>query len=202
MPILEDGYIDASCVIKSKNNDLLTMGKLHTIKESYIDISSTRNDLPEIPYNVPVKVEVYNSQIGFRVLIGNVYISSSKLVRIINLHEAAGSEKREFFRINIRETGYLYDKQAQEFEVELVDISLGGLMFKSERIFAESEEVTIRIPILETTNAFHCIVCRQISTDKGFVGYGCEFAELTSQQEDQLYKFMLKKQNDQLKRVH
>lgn len=201
MPILEDAYVGASCVIKTKSNDLLTMGTLQKIRESYLDISNTRNELPEIPYNMLVKIEIYNSQIGFRVLLGSVYISSSRLVRIINLSEAAASEKREFFRINIREPGYLYDENADEFEVELVDISLGGVLFKSKREYRIGEQLTIRIPILGSTTAFHCIVRRHVEFDKGYLGCGCEFTELTMLQEDQLYKFMLKKQNDQLKRV-
>lgn len=201
MPILEDTYIGASCVVKTKNNDLLTMGTLQRIKQSYIDISNARNELPEIPYNLLVKIEVYNSQVGFRVLLGMVYISSSSLLRIINLSEAAGDERREYFRINVRDPGYLYDENADELEVELVDISLGGLLFKARRQFAIDDCLTIRIPVIEHTVPFHCIVRRHVAFDKGYFGHGCEFMELTMVQEDLLYKFMLKKQNEQLKRV-
>ena len=85
--------------------------------------------------------------------------------------------------------------------MELVDISLGGVLFKSKREYRIGEQLTIRIPILGSTTAFHCIVRRHVEFDKGYLGCGCEFTELTMLQEDQLYKFMLKKQNDQLKRV-
>ena len=55
---LSEGYIGSSCVVKAKNNDLLMMGTLHRIKTSFIDIISTRNELPVISYNLFVKVEV------------------------------------------------------------------------------------------------------------------------------------------------
>ena len=85
---LPDSYVGSSCVVKTKNNDLLTMGTLHRVKEKYIDISSSRNELPEIPYNLLVKVEIYNTRIGFRVLIGRVYISTKQMARITDLNEA------------------------------------------------------------------------------------------------------------------
>ena len=96
---LPDSYVGSSCVVKTKNNDLLTMGTLHRVKEKYIDISSSRNELPEIPYNLLVKVEIYNTRIGFRVLIGRVYISTKQMARITDLNEATNDERREYFRI-------------------------------------------------------------------------------------------------------
>ena len=79
MVYLPDGYVGSSCVMKAKNNDLISMGVLHRIGKNFIDIGSSRNELPTVPYNLLVKVEIYNTQLGFRVLIGRVYLSSPKL---------------------------------------------------------------------------------------------------------------------------
>ena len=102
---LSDGYVGSSCVIKAKNNDLITMGVMHRIGKNFIDIGSSRNELPSIPYNLLVKIEIYNTQIGFKVLIGRVYLSSPKLARVIDLNEATNDERREYFRISTRDTG-------------------------------------------------------------------------------------------------
>ena len=109
------------------------MGTLHRIKTSFIDISSTRNELPVISYNLFVKVEVYNARLGFRVLIGRVYISNQELIRIIDLNEATNDERREYFRISTRRDGIIFNlthqqpdgtiKEYQNFKVSLVDIS-------------------------------------------------------------------------------
>ena len=85
---LLDGYVGSSCVIKAKNNDLISMGVLHRIGKNFIDVGSSRNELPGIPYNLLIKLEIYNTQLGFKVLIGRVYLSSPKLARIIDLNEA------------------------------------------------------------------------------------------------------------------
>lgn len=90
---LLDGYVGSSCVIKAKNNDLISMGVLHRIGKNFIDVSSSRNELPGIPYNLLIKLEIYNTQLGFKVLLGRVYLSSPKLVRIVELSEATNDER-------------------------------------------------------------------------------------------------------------
>lgn len=212
---LPDTYIGSSCVIKTKNNDLLTMGTMYRIRNSYMDISNTRNELTEIPYNLLIKIEVYNTQIGFRVLLGKVYISTKKLLRVIDISEATGDERREYFRVNVHGKGYIYDlsrtllgleneeeDEAEDgIEVDLVDISLGGLLFKTRETFEVGERLHIRLPDIENTRLFDCIVRRHVDFEGDFNGYGCELQDLDSVQEDRLYKFILKRQNEQLKRV-
>lgn len=39
---LLDGYVGSSCVIKAKNNDLISMGVLHRIGKNFIDVGSSR----------------------------------------------------------------------------------------------------------------------------------------------------------------
>ena len=142
---LLDGYVGSSCVIKAKNNDLISMGVLHRIGKNFIDVSSSRNELPGIPYNLLIKLEIYNTQLGFKVLLGRVYLSSPKLVRIVELSEATNDERREYFRISTRDEGIIYNcirgndtldmgEESEDYnglKVRLVDISLGGLMFLS-----------------------------------------------------------------------
>ena len=140
---LLDGYVGSSCVIKAKNNDLISMGVLHRIGKNFIDVGSSRNELPGIPYNLLIKLEIYNTQLGFKVLMGRVYLSSPKLVRIVELSEATNDERREYFRISTRDEGIIYNcirgndtldmgEESEDYnglKVRLVDISLGGLMF-------------------------------------------------------------------------
>lgn len=208
---LSEGYIGSSCVVKAKNNDLLMMGTLHRIKTSFIDISSTRNELPVISYNLFVKVEVYNARLGFRVLIGRVYISNQELIRIIDLNEATNDERREYFRISTRCDGIIFNlthqqpdgtiKEYQDFKVSLVDISLGGLMFRSKEEFRTNDRFNMVIPAMGDSMLYTCEVRRQVQRPEGDYGYGCEFMEMATRQEDLLYRYILRRQGDQLRRI-
>lgn len=212
---LPDGYVGSSCVMKAKNNDLISMGVLHRIGKNFIDIGSSRNELPTVPYNLLVKVEIYNTQLGFRVLIGRVYLSSPKLARITDLNEATNDERREYFRISTRDQGIIYnfmrmdgEAEAEEpdtdyngLKVRLVDISLGGLMFRSKEEFRVDDKFNIVIPAMGDTMLFSCEVRRQVERPDGEYGYGCEFMDMATQQEDLLYRYILKRQSDQLRRI-
>ena len=208
---LSEGYIGSSCVVKAKNNDLLIMGTLHRIKTSFIDISSTRNELPVISYNLFVKVEVYNARLGFRVLIGRVYISNQELIRIIDLNEATNDERREYFRISTRCDGIIFNlthqqpdgtiKEYQDFKVSLVDISLGGLMFRTKEVLGVGETFSIVIPAMKENMLYECTIRRSVEKPENYIGYGCEFSEMTNLQEDILYRYILRCQNELLKRI-
>ena len=212
---LSDGYVGSSCVIKAKNNDLITMGVMHRIGKNFIDIGSSRNELPSIPYNLLVKIEIYNTQIGFKVLIGRVYLSSPKLARVIDLNEATNDERREYFRISTRDTGGIYncmrgddildmEEESTDYnglKVHLVDISLGGLMFRSREVFKVNDRFNIVIPAMGDSMLFTCEVRRSVDRPDGEFGYGCEFMEMATKQEDLLYRYILKRQSDQLRRI-
>lgn len=212
---LSDGYVGSSCVIKAKNNDLITMGVMHRIGKNFIDIGSSRNELPSIPYNLLVKIEIYNTQIGFKVLIGRVYLSSPKLARVIDLNEATNDERREYFRISTRDTGVIYNCMRGDYildleeestdynglKVHLVDISLGGLMFRSREAFKVNDRFNIVIPAMGDSMLFTCEVRRSVDRPDGEFGYGCEFMEMATKQEDLLYRYILKRQSDQLRRI-
>lgn len=212
---LSDGYVGSSCVIKAKNNDLITMGVMHRIEKNFIDIGSSRNELPSIPYHLPVKIEIYNTVIGFKVLNGHVYLSSPKLARVINLNEAANDERREYFRISTRDTGIIYncmrggdildmEEESTDYhglKVHLVDISLGGLMFRSREIFKVNDRFNIVIPAMGDSMLFTCEVRRSVNRSGGEFGYGCAFMEMAAKQEELLYRYILKRQSDQLRRI-
>ena len=220
---LLDGYVGSSCVIKAKNNDLISMGVLHPIGKNFIDVGSSRNELPGIPYNLIIKLEIYNTQLGFKVLIGRVYLSSPKLVRIVELNEATNGERREYFRISTRDEGIIYNcirgndtldmgEESEDYnglKVRLVDISLGGLMFCTREEFKVNDRFNIVIPamgdsmlfVCEVRRLFICEIRRWVERPEGGYGYGCEFVEMATKQEDLLYRYILRRQGDQLRRI-
>ena len=212
---LLDGYVGSSCVIKAKNNDLISMGVLHRIGKNFIDVGSSRNELPGIPYNLIIKLEIYNTQLGFKVLIGRVYLSSPKLVRIVELNEATNDERREYFRISTRDDGIIYNcirgnetldmgEGAEDYnglKVRLVDISLGGPMFCTREEFKVNDRFNIVIPAMGDSMLFVCEVRRRAERPEGGYGYGCEFMDMATKQEDLLYRYILRRQGDQLRRI-
>ena len=144
-----------------------------------------------------------------------MYLSSPKLARIIDLNEATNDERREYFRISTRDTGIIYNcmrgddvmemegdsKDVNGLKVQLVDISLGGLMFRSKEEFRTNDRFNMVIPAMGDSMLYTCEVRRQVQRPEGDYGYGCEFMEMATRQEDLLYRYILRRQGDQLRRI-
>ena len=82
-----------------------------------------------------------------------------------------------------------------------MDISLGGLMFRTDEIFKINDRLNIVIPAMGDSMLFACEVRRQMNRPEGGYGYGCEFMEMATRQEDLLYRYILRRQGDQLRRI-
>ena len=92
-------------------------------------------------------------------------------------------------------------KDYNGLKVQLVDISLGGLMFRTGEIFKINDRFNIVIPAMGDSMLFTCEVRRQVDRPEGGFGYGCEFMEMATKQEDLLYRYILRRQGDQLEGI-
>ena len=124
-------------------------------------------------------------------------------------------ERREYFRISTRDTGVIYncmrgddildmEEESTDYnglKVHLVDISLGGLMFCTREEFKVNDRFNIVIPAMGDSMLFICEVRRRVERPEGGYGYGCEFVEMATKQEDLLYRYILRRQGDQLRRI-
>lgn len=211
---LSEEYVGSSCVVKAKNNELITLGVLRRIGKAYIDIGNFRNKSPMLPYREPVKIEVYHARLGFRVMNGQAYLSSGKLLRLIELKESAEDERREFFRVGTGDAGIIYNCMRGEerldiggpagyngLKIRLVDISLGGLMFVSKEHFEVGDRFSIVIPAMKESMLYACQVRRVVERPDGTTGYGCKLMDMEIKQEDLLHRYLLKRQRDQLQKI-
>ena len=61
--------------------------------------------------------------------------------------------------------------------------------------------LNIVIPAMGDSMLFICEVRRRVERPEGGYGYGCEFVEMATKQEDLLYRYILRRQGDQLRRI-
>ncbi|RPF48725.1 PilZ domain-containing protein [Hydrogenoanaerobacterium saccharovorans] len=206
LPISEK-YAGSVCVLKSRSNDLLASGVIGKITSGYVDVIDVRGEMPLIAYNTLVKMNIYNSVLGFRVLIGRMYISAKNLARITDVTALSEFEKRLYFRVNAKEKAQLLissepaEQEPRMVEIELVDVSLNGMQFTTTEKFDVEDVVFPILQLPDGPTPFNCIIRRIIREgDESKIGYGCEFIGITDRQSDMLYKYILNKQNKQNKK--
>jgi len=210
MLAISESYINSLCELKTLENRVLCAGYINEINDEGVEIKFRDDTKILIPANTLIKVSVYNEKLGFKVLIGKVYIGTDDFVRLVDVVSIIDFEKREFFRINIFENVTLYKHSIESEEIEMTtqpsitvlinNISLCGVCFNSVEKFDIGENVYILLDLPKSPTIFCCVIQRSFYDD-GVYGYGCEFTDYKQQQVDELYKFIYIKQVEFLKRA-
>lgn len=191
-----------SCEIKSLMNDILSVGIIAKVDdfEGTMDIVPQEGGfLATLPYNHPVKLILNIPKFGFRLMLGRVYLSSGELLRLVDIGTHQTVERRQYFRINTEKIAIITfinskkddeeGKEPETMEVDLKDISLGGVRIASKRIFTPGEQFSITYTLIKYKAEMMCTVAREIFMEAqrpGVHQYGCTFINVTDKQLDKL----------------
>ncbi len=206
--LISNEYAESVCEIKTMNNTMIAIGKVKGVTEKYIKIYSNKNELRILSFGEEVKVNIFNTKLGFKVIMGYVYTSTRGEMSLINSCVIADKEKRRFFRVDMDiDAKIIYRKRgpSQEVDVKILDMSLSGIRFKSEHEFKVGTIVSAVINLNSDSKGkpknytLPCKIIRTIeSDDANFVQYGCEFTENNGDSSDELCSFLFKKQREYL----
>lgn len=199
MAVLTDEYKNSVCEIKSMRNDLLTTGRIYSINEDEIEFVHPEDDkMPLLPYNTPVKIGVFNSKHGFRMLAGTVFISTDLFLRVSNLKTLQDFERRGFFRTAVKLESRAYPmavtKEGQEtvqeevrpYQILIEDISLSGLQLSCQETLEMGSALAVEVQIFKKKMMFHCRIMREARESDHRHYYGCSFFDQTERQIDDL----------------
>ena len=206
---ISDEYLQSPCEIKDLNNELLTTATINKFVNDDIQIANEYDILPILHCNMPVKINIYNSSLGFKVLIGKVFLSTSDMMQISDLQNLAEFERRDFFRLKVKiksqghtiepEDSNSYEEEIQFFEITVTDISLGGIFILTRERLEIGQQFAICLKLYEIDIVFRCRVQRIQNDDDTYNGYGCSFVDNSTRQFDLLCKFIFEKQREQIK---
>lgn len=213
MPPLSEDYLLSPCEVKSLDNFPILTGYFSRIREESIQIAGKTDKLPIIHCNTIVKISVFNSASGFRVLTGRVYLSTPDFIRIVDVQSEADFEKRNFFRVRVdipacarmtkneRDAGQKENPEAP-FSIRVQDLSLSGMSFVSSQPLAISDRITINLKLPDTVVSLPCKIVRKIKAKQtGPGGYGCEFLDNSGRQYDLLCKYLFDRQREQISKI-
>lgn len=202
LPVPEQ-YLNSPCEMRSMDGSLILQGCISSITEEGLEICEKDDRLPIIHCNTVVRLNLFNSASGFRVLVGKVYLSSEDLIRVVELQSAADYEKRNFFRVKTAlPCSVLPDEEdGGAFPVTVEDLSLGGLFFRCAQNLEEGRRLTVRMTLHGTELSLPCRVIRKKGASYLRRGYGCAFLENTGRQLDLICKYLFDCQREQIHRM-
>lgn len=209
MPDLDDKYVNSPCEIKTLNNDLLTTAVIQSVKDEYVEITNPGDILPLIHCDTLVKINIFNSRLGFRVLIGKVFLSTDDYMRVIEVQNLTDFEKRNFFRIKVSLGAKAYvieddlprDGNIRLFPIHISDLSLSGCFLRSRRTMELGQKLIININLPDDVNLAVCAVIQreqEVSLPNS-KGYGCSFLDISPHQSDILCTYIFNRQREQIR---
>ena len=198
-------YLYSSCEVKTLSNKLLATGSLSSILDGSIQIGENLDSLPTLHCNMAVKVSIYNSTLGFKVLVGKIFLSTSEMMKITDIQSLSEFERRNFFRldVDIPVQGYLIlDNSSQDvnpFELTVTDLSLSGIFISTIQSLEAGQLFVTSLTLYDTSLPFRCQVQREQPFDYPYNGYGCAFLDNSRFQSDLLCKYIFEKQREQIR---
>lgn len=215
LPISEK-FLLSPCEVRSMENTPILVGTIEKFVEDGIQIISREDKLPLIHCSTTVKVSVMNSALGFKILIGRVYLSTGEFLRVVDLQTAADYEKRNFFRVKVRLQTEAFPVQAVAeppepadpastlpvkgpVKVRLRDISLSGIFLTTGYAMEIGDQLIVKLDLYGSTISLLCRVVRKIPVELGTEdGYGCEFLNSSGRQFDLLCRYLYDCQREQI----
>ena len=177
-------YLDTICEVKTMDNELLLMGRVHNLigpGNKVMDIASVdETDLPKGPFNLRVQISLRNGN-NFLMAVGYIFSSSNLLWRISRITVFQDEERRRFFRIPTNATCVLSTGAAllpgeEQGTAQLIDISLVGIKFVSKSKLDLKESIILSDLVLlpkypPFTFSYRIISCVENTAHRQWVDY-------------------------------
>lgn len=212
-------YINAACEIRTLENELLVIGKLHALIEHEsrglsIEITPSDGfDFPIAAYELPVKITLFGGAAGKLTLGGRIFIANKKFWRVNRLEYLSNVERRGFFRIRLQSDGKAVllkrnsevptQHEQEPFPVRITNISLSGLMLQTDQLIQINDTLDLSDIVLLKEEPAFSVTCsvRWISSKPGRPNrYGCHFEDVSDQKMDSLYTAIFKLQCYEIQR--
>ncbi len=195
-------YSESVCEIKSIDNSLVAVGKIKEVSDEVIKIYNGKKELRVLNYGERLKINIFNTKLGFKVIEGTVFTSSKAELSLAEISILADKERRHFFRVDMELDAIVIYRDrgpSHEIGVTVLDMSLSGLRFKADHEFSEGDIISVAVNISANnkskTEIMPCRIVRVIEhRRKNELQYGCEF--IGEEASDNLCSFLFKKQRE------
>lgn len=209
-------YIGSICEVLTPQNDLLLIGTLqrYSAAKNEVFIELYKGAVPprQQNYKESVKIQMHRAKNKekVQVFLGTITGTSNHDWKIQLNDSVLLSETRQNFRQRTHSKAEVARIWTESYKssptpCKLVDISLGGLCFRSNLKYLLREHLLISCVQLRQKGAvyeFNCIVRRIQPGNDGSEDtlYGCEFLELSPQKENSLCQDIFALQSNELTR--
>ena len=212
LPFLRRKKKGFKCVLQSDANELIADGTGVFLSENSLEIESAKG-LPSLPMGSQIKLVVYGEGGEMKVYRGKVYYSNKDKLRVDEAYLCSTNEKRRTYRVNVnndarltayRRVGSSLRKDWVEM-VKLRDISSGGCMIETrkDRLLKKNDpthRLMLRMTLCNSVEEVEVTVKSVLNKKPDVAMYGLEFVELGQRVGHAIDMYVLRLQQDQIRR--
>ena len=200
---------------KTLKNEYIASGVIRRVEGSEVDLMDPNGSMPIVAMNTPLKIAVYSSHEGFRMLAGQVYLSNREFMRVVDVVDFVNFERRRFFRVDVNMISRLLVPpevlahqgiEAEEPRIvptRILDLSLCGLLLETDLPLKSGDKLTVHLSLGKAGEEDIELVIRRIGREnsEGKRRIGAEIIELSPRVEQQLCAFLFEKQREHIRRA-
>lgn len=202
-------YLNSVCEIKTMENGLIAAGVIAQIEEDYVQINEKNGFFPLLSYGTMLKVNIFNSKIGFRVIIGSVLSTSIRFIKLVDVSSLLDYERRNFFRIETDQPACLVEEQPDGScnilcSIIVRDLSLGGVLFETDLDagpFSLEQRISLKLKLTRMSLILPLRIKRIIPDNGKKSQYGCEFDGISDAQTDAICTYIFQRQRERLNKA-
>jgi len=204
---IDDRYIGSTCEIRSFSNELLSIGIIGDVSDEYIGIAPHDDRLRYFDTGAKLKINIFNSKVGFTVLLGEVLTSSMENLKIVDPIRIVDHERRSGFRVAVELWAKLsitseFSDAKSSYDVYVNDLSISGLRIISEKKYAlhdifwmqlefEKTKILTQIQIVRTSEK-----ATVQKNGKEYYEHGIKLINLRPDDDDKLCSYIFKRQRE------
>ena len=209
---IDDRYIGNVCEIRSFSNELIGIGVIREVGEDFITIGARDSELRLFNTFQKIKLNIFNSKVGFTVIICEVLASTRKMLRVVSPIKIVDHERRQGFRVSVdlhARISVSKDKlmrgESEDLQVVWIkDMSICGLKIHSDRKYILGQVVWLTFELDERTKL---TVKAQFVRDTDVEGdgdmreYGIKLLFDREEDSDKLCSYLFKAQREQSQKI-
>lgn len=210
---IDERYIGNTCELRSFSNELIGIGVIKEVGEDYITIGTARDSELKL-FNTfqKIKLNIFNSKVGFTVIICEVLASTRKMLRVVSPIKIVDHERRQGFRVPVDINAHisvsrekLERGESEDLQVVWIkDMSICGLRIHSDKKYILGQVVWLTFDLDERTKLTvkaQFVRNTTVENDENIQEYGIKLLFDKEEDSDKLCSYLFKAQREQSQKI-
>ena len=194
---LGEHFVGRKCELMTVDNKPMGTGNIQSVQNNQVVVENTTGTAIPLALNEMIKVSSLSDKNENQTFIARVFYSTPEIIKLFNSTLIQTVNNRESFRVPTKLDATMLTEVTDEVKtlpVTILDVSISGLMIKSEQKMEIGDIVNVSFEAQNTKFYEPCEVVRALKTGDSSNTYGIKFISLDTSTADKIGSFVFNSQ--------